>query len=872
MCDKKSLLRAGFLITLAVLTTLMSVAYAQPVNSVLRVGVYENPPKLFLDEQGRITGIHGDLLREIARAERWQLRPVPCQWSECLTLLERGEIDIMPDVAIDSDRQQRFDFHQQPALLSWSQIYESRGQGIVGLLDLDGKRIALLQDSIQQAYLESLADNFFLNVDWLAYDNQTQAFSAVSEGVADAVVSSSHSGDMEASRFGLTPTPILFQPSQLYYAVPAGRHEAVLTAIDNYLSLWRADPGSVYYRILEQWNYQNDRSLPGWVIWGSIALGLALLVAVAFSLALSYRVKARTRSLQESEQRLNVILNSVDAYIYIKDYKLRYQYVNRKVCELFGRPENEIIGKTDESFFDSRTYEQIRQNDMRVIRQGERVAHEEHSVSRDGKDEYTFLSVKIPLRNPDNTISSLCGISTDITEHRKMNSQLQQLASFDSLTGLPNRRLILERLEHALGGHEITGYQGALVLLDLDNFKSINDSLGHNHGDALLKHVAHRIERSLLPTDTSGRLGADEFVIIVEDLALELDDAVNRVNDLAETLRVQLSDPIDLHGHEVTTSVSVGVAMFSDAESVDELLKAVDLALGAAKNAGRNTVKFFNPTMQIEVTRRTNIEKALRRALDGTGLDLHLQPQVDGDGRMVGMEGLLRWEDAMLGRVPPGDFIPVAESAGLIVPLGEWVIAEACRILKRWQQHSATRSMTLAINISSRQFRSPKFVRQIADCIEQSGVDGRLLELEVTESLLIEDVQSTIERMRELRAMGIRFALDDFGTGYASLSYLKRLPLSQLKIDQSFVRDLMDDINDEAIVKTIIALGASLDLRVIAEGVETAAQAERLTELGCYFKQGYYFGAPQPEEAWQPVFEQAAPELPRLPQSGNTAL
>ncbi|HDZ10133.1 EAL domain-containing protein [Pseudohongiella sp.] len=829
-----------------------TVACPVTAQTTLRVGVYENTPKIFLDGDGRIGGMFGELLTEIAQREAWQIEPVPCQWNECLQMLESGTLDIMPDVAYIPERAQRFDFHRNEALLSWSQLYERDGLGLFSLLDLDGLRLAVLRGSIQQRYLMELAENFDLAVEWVWVDSLAAAFQAVASGLSDAAVANHFYGDMMAFEHGLQRTPIMFQPSRLYFAVPAGRHADLLAVIDTYLDQWKTDESSPYYDLLRRWSIEPDAALPVVVWWLIGILALALLGATLFAILLRFKVAEKTQSLTASETRLNTILNSVDAHIYIKDYKLRYQYANRKVCDFFGMSLDDIVGKKDSDFFDEKTCALLEQNDLQVIRHGERVADEEASILVRNQQQHDFLSIKIPLRNPDNSIYALCGISTDISELKQIRDQLHQLAFFDSLTGLPNRRLVLDRLDHAMAGRNKTGYEGALLFLDLDDFKVINDTLGHDAGDQLLQMFARRLERGLLSTDTVGRLGADEFVLIVEDIAVNAEDSLVRVRDMADILRRQLNQPFDLAGVDYVCAVSIGIAMFSDAKDgdVEALLKAADLALNAAKTEG-NSVCFFNPEMQIEVTRRTRIETALRKALAGDNLDLHLQPQVDAEGRVFSMEALLRWHDPQMGQVAPSDFIPVAETCGLIVPLGEWVLATACEMLADWKKDPVLSTLTLAVNISPRQFHHADFVDHILKCLERNQVDGARLELEVTEGLLIENVDVTVEKMDRLRERGIRFSLDDFGTGYASLGYLKRLPLSQLKIDQSFVRDLLLDPNDEAIVRTILALGSSLDLRVLAEGVETLALAERLREMGCQYFQGYYFSRPQPESYWR---------------------
>ncbi|MGM0633491.1 MAG: putative bifunctional diguanylate cyclase/phosphodiesterase, partial [Pseudomonadota bacterium] len=436
-------------------------------------------------------------------------------------------------------------------------------------------------------------------------------------------------------------------------------------------------------------------------------------------------------------------------------------------------------------------------------------------------------------------------------EHRRIQDQLHRLAWFDPVTGLGNRRLLLDRLEHALAAQQRTGYHGALLLIDLDDFKSVNDTLGYGAGDALLRQVADRLQAHARGTDTTARLSADEFIMMLEDLSTDEHQAMMQAQRFADIIMEQLGQSYELGRQSQVLSACIGVALFVDAEgSVNDLLKAADLALTSAKSAGRGNQRFYNQTMQTEINWRTRLETALRSAIQHDELRIEVQPQVDGHGRIIGMEALARWEDPELGHISPAQFIPAAEASGLIVSLGQCILARACRLLAQWQQHEDTRSLSLSVNISVEQFRHPGFEDDVTGLLTEWRIPPDRLELEVTESLLIMDLEAVSQRMQSLRERGIRFSLDDFGTGYASLGYLKRLPLYQLKIDQSFVRDLITDPNDEAIVRTIIALGDSLDLQVIAEGVETAEMADRLRELGCRHHQGFLYGHPEAPEQW----------------------
>ncbi len=815
----------------------------------LRVGVYQNPPKLFLDDQGEMSGILGDLIGEIGQRENWELNPVACEWEQCLKLLRDEQIDLLPDVALNDARARDLDFHRIPALHSWSQVYQLDGGALQAVPDLEGKRVAVLSGSIQERYLQHLTDSFGVSVIWLSVDSYAEGFALLASGEIDAVVSNHHYGEQQTISMDAEPTPIMFQPAQLFFASSNERHLTELQVIDDYLERWQTDPGSPYQTILRRWRDQEGTllHLPPFIIGLVALLAVMLVFAMIFNQLLRHRVDLRTRELQASENRMATILNSVQAHIYIKDTHLRYQYVNQKLCELLDKTPAEVIGKDDDALFESATAARRQRSDRQVLEQGSRTASEEINELAESGVRRTFVSVKIPLRDANDTVYALCGIDTDITEYRNIQKAIHQLAFYDPLTELPNRSLLIDRLRHALANQQQTGFEGALLFIDLDNFKNLNDALGHEKGDQLLTLVADRLREHLRPPDTLARPGGDEFVILLEGLHQHLDAAADQAKGIARDILRHLSEPypVDQANHIVTASI--GIVMFCDGQNnAEELLKRSELAMYEAKQGGRNNLRFFNPIMQAEATRRARIEADLRIAIEQNQLQLHVQPQVDQTGKVLGMEALLRWTHPEEGPIPPGGFIPIAESSGLIVSLGEWVLREACSLLDEWSQQPEMAQLTLAVNISPKQFRHADFVDMVLGLLEQSRFKPDRLELELTENLLIDEIEITAERMRVLGESGLRFSLDDFGTGYASLGYLKRLPLYQLKIDQSFVRDVLTDANDAAIVRTIVALGNSLDLRVIAEGVETESQRDRLLQLGCLFYQGYFFGRPGP--------------------------
>jgi diguanylate cyclase (GGDEF)-like protein len=443
-------------------------------------------------------------------------------------------------------------------------------------------------------------------------------------------------------------------------------------------------------------------------------------------------------------------------------------------------------------------------------------------------------------------------LSRDISERKENEARINNLAFFDPLTQLPNRRLLQDRLEHAVATSQRQHNLGALLFIDLDDFKTLNDNRGHHIGDLLLISVAARLKDSVRNQDTVARLGGDEFLVVLEGLDQELNTAAAQAQQIAEKILVTLNKAHQLEGLEYFNSPSIGICLFGDQSlSVDELLRQADQAMYHAKAAGRNTLRFFDPKMQAITAQRFAMQNEIRDALHQGQFQLYYQPQLDQQGKVVGAEALIRWLHPQRGTIPPLDFIPIAEESGLIIALGNWIVETACAQLLHWSQSPRTAHLALSINVSARQFQHAHFVEQLLAIIHRSGADPRKLTLELTESMLIANPQEVITKMDALKTNGIKFSLDDFGTGYSSLSYLKRLPISELKIDKSFVNDILTDTNDAAIARMIIRLAQSMELTVTAEGVETKEQRDWLEAEGCFKYQGYYFSRPVPIDKFQ---------------------
>ncbi|SFE45224.1 EAL domain-containing response regulator [Paracidovorax wautersii] len=558
---------------------------------------------------------------------------------------------------------------------------------------------------------------------------------------------------------------------------------------------------------------------------------------------------AAQEALRTSEARWRSLTQLSSDWYWEQDTQFRFVRVEGANRLITGLESNDIMGKTPWELSDF-GMSQERWQAHRAQLQAREVFYDleiEYSMP-DGSTIWVSVSGE-PFYGADGSFLGYRGVGRNVSDRKRAEAQIERLAFFDELTGLPNRRLLMDRMERVLATGARMGQYGALLFLDLDNFKGINDTLGHEWGDQLLQQAALRLSGSVRASDTVARLGGDEFVVVLSGLPDDEAQAVIEVRALGQKLLELLNQPYLLDGREIHNTASIGTALFHGREeTTHDLLKRADLAMYQAKAQGRNTLCFFDPQMQTTANARSALEADIRLGLQRAEFLPHYQPVVDAEGRVLGAEALVRWRHPQRGMVPPYEFIQVAEQTGLIMPLGQLMLRTACLQLADWSLRPETAEWTVSVNVSAHEFRHPDFVQQVTAALQESGASPRRLKIELTESLLLHDVEDTIAKMQELRAQGVGFSLDDFGTGYSSLAYLKRLPLDQLKIDQSFVRDVLTDPNDAAIACTIVALAHSLGLDVVAEGVETEGQREFLLRNGCRRFQGYLFGRPAPAE------------------------
>jgi diguanylate cyclase (GGDEF)-like protein/PAS domain S-box-containing protein len=549
------------------------------------------------------------------------------------------------------------------------------------------------------------------------------------------------------------------------------------------------------------------------------------------------------------------MIDQVHDYLFVKDNQSRFVIANRAVAADLGLQPSDLIGKTDFELHPARLAKKFFSDEQSVIASGEPMIDiEEFVITVSGAKKW-FSTSKVPLRNEQHEVIGIVGICRDITDRKRAEDQIHFMAQHDALTALPNRILLMDRLSQALLRAQRSNGRVTVIFIDLDNFKVVNDSLGHNAGDRLLRTVADRMVECVRATDTVARIGGDEFVILLND-----DSDRPDASAVIKKIRAAICEPISIEGQLFHVTSSMGIAAYpNDGQDADSLLMNADAAMYRAKETGRDRIQPYAEEMQIAAHEKRTLQEGMRTALERNEFFLLYQPQVDLEsGRVFAVEALVRWRHPEIGVIEPARFIPIAEESGLIVRLGDWVLREACRQNKAWQG-AGLPPLTMCVNVSARQFREKGWVKRVKRTLKETGMEAKYLELELTESLLMHDIPQAIATMQELQEVGVRFSIDDFGTGYSSLSALKNFPVARLKIDGSFVRNLPHDANDRSIATAIISLGQRLHMDVVAEGVESEEQLAFLRDNHCNEIQGYLFSPPvEPRELEELVRAQTA--------------
>ncbi len=841
--------RAGFPVILVVLLLGISVAVyfwagqragpAQAGAQTLRVGWYNNEPKIYTDDQGQPAGLFATLLEQMAARENWVLDWQPCVWEACLGALESGALDLMPDVALTTDRANRFRFHEQRVVEAWSQVYTRSGNSFVSIDDLAGQTVAVLSGSSQAAYLEHHFAGRNDRPVLLEQSDFASGFRAVESGAADAVVANNFYGSRHRGDYGLVNTPVTFEFVGLYFALGQTTPMAVLDAIDRHLLAWADDPGSVYYAALNAALAPPERArLPDWLL--PLLVATVTLVAVLLLAVLSLRwgIRQRTRQLSAAHARLDHVLTGSPVVLFTRSLP---------DCELTWVSPNaqNILGVSREALMEPHGRDSLLALEDRNI-----VAEALHTVRQRGHStaEYRIYDRNGRQRSireeqqvwgDGSATGEVVGSWTDITEQQEQAERVRYLTEFDPLTGLANREQFYRRLEHAIGVARRRGMSLIVVFADVDRFRYLNESQGSAVGDQSLVALASRLSGQEA-TDTTARLGSDDFAFFRFSEAASTDAAVYCRRVLAD-----LREPLDVAGAPVRLTASLGVAVYPrDAAEPEKLVSYSELAMMEAKRRGGDRWYAFEPELSEQVSRAFELERALRLAVSREEMRVLLQPQVNlVTGMLSGAEALVRWQHPDEGLLTPDHFIPLAESLGIVQEIDLWVLESVCGQLSDWDRQGFSLPR-VAVNLSALSLDGPTLADRILVILRHWELSPSRIQLEVTESALMRAPGRAMSTLSSLRSAGISIAMDDFGTGYSNLVQLRSLPLDWIKVDQSFVRDLDRSSMNRSIVRAVVSLAEAHGLGLLAEGIEEEQQRNWLREAGCLFGQGYLLSRP----------------------------
>ena len=828
-------------------------SHAAPAR--ITVALEDNyPPYIFLDHEGKPQGIIVDRWKLWEKKTGIPLRIISSDWDKAQALLYAGKADVIDAMFKTPERLKRLDFSQPHAQIDASLFFH---KSITGINDINSAKGFVLGVTKGDG-----------NIDWLRSKGVNNMLELRNY---ETMIQAAQRGDIRLF-FSDSPTAIYwlhkYRVDKLFRHTRPLNHGALhwATLKKNRALHKQIEQGFKLISPQEQQEIENRwLGTPVKKAEKSYLIYLAILIAIALGLSvfllirnrnLQGKVKASAEKLSATEGELQELANNSKQVFESANMPLAYYHfdgslidVNQAFADLIGFSIKDTLDLGNERI----TPLEYTVQDLKQFRQLKEKGHfgpyEKEFFHKSGQRKHIRLYGMKLNRKGESCAFIRC---EDITEFKEIEQHANFLAFHDTLTGLPNRQLAQDRLEQAITHADRDKNTIGLLYLDLDNFKAINDTLGHTIGDQVLVQVARRMTETLRVTDTVSRQGGDEWLIILPRLS-KTDDIVRVLVKITDCL----NEPFDIDGHEVSTSASVGIAVYpEDGKDLDTLLKNAEIAMYQAKESGRNSYRFFDENMHVGMDSQLNTANGLRRAIERNEFILHYQPQIDlHNGKVIGAEALVRWNQPGNGIVSPGEFIPVAEKSGLIVPIGEWVLHEACRQAAIWHK-SGWPDLVIAVNLSAVQFKRPDLEESIMRAINSTGIDPSLLELELTESTLIDNPESVISAVRRLKSLGIKIAIDDFGTGYSSLSYLKQFAVDKLKIDRSFVSDLATDPDDAAIVRAIIQMAHSLGLKTIAEGVETRSIQDRLFLFNCNEAQGYLFAPPMPTEAFTAYLEQ----------------
>ena len=838
-----TLLRQLSQICWVILVILCLTGQAQAKLTV-KIGHEQNHPMASTGNDGLPQGILIDIIEEVARREGWTIQYSPCLWNQCLDNLESGNIDLLIAIAYTPERAERFSFNKHTIISNWGMLYSRADRRIETYADLHGKRIALVHNDVYSNAFIEMQEKFNIRCELVYADNFKSIFGMIDKGEVDAGVANRFFSLLNEKEFKVRATPIIFSPVSVQIAATKDKHAELLAAFDRHLERMKKDPRSVYHQSLKRWLGIEGAgyAIPRWLWWlGAGSLGGAVLLII-FNTLLRREVRRKTADLRKLIKAVEQSANSV----IITDTNGIIEYANPRFCLISGYAMNELVGRQPNMLTSGHHPPELFDDLWNTIRSGNEWKGELRNKRKDGTLYWELCSIA-PVRNEAGSITNFVAINEDISTRKAQEEVLIWQASHDTLTGLYNRYYLESHLAAEMIRMNRQSQQLTLLLIGVDNMKFVNDTFGHDLGDHLLVEIGQLLRQAVCPACLVARFLGDEFLVVPP-----LSEQTGQANLLASKVMDALAAPLTIDGIAMKISVGIGVAAFpADGENVDSLLRNAETAMYEAKRKGHMTIVYYNSELHMRTQRRLMLETRLHKALENNEFSLHYQPQVCmATKSIIGAEALLRWTPPDLDPPQPTEFIPILEEISLIVPVGQWVMEEACRQAVAWQAIGLPR-MRMSLNISAIQFLRGDLITTVRNALAESGLDPALLCIELTESMLMHDTTQARLKLQDLRDLGVSLSLDDFGTGYSSLSYLSRLPVQEIKVDQSFIHRLHETPSDTTVVNTIIAMAQELGLEIVAEGVETDAQKQYLTERNCTTIQGFLFCKPLPVKQFE---------------------
>lgn len=827
-------------------------SFSAGIHHDIKIAVFPFKPLIYQDEKGNPNGFFYDIIEHIAETEGFETTYVFGTWENSLEAIKTGKIDLITSLAYTKERDEFIDYTKEGTFSVWSQVYTYHGTDINNIFDLNGKKVGIVKSDFSgQAFID-MAKKLEINCNYVYFENFSNIFENLDKKNIDAGVSSVTNSYAMKKEFHFEVTPIIFNPFTLYFGVPKGKNQELLRILDLRIKELKSDKNSYYYKRLNYWigvGESSENELNKNVIKSIVFLLIVLFLVILISLYLKSKVKKvtseilkRTDELEKVIKELNISEQAISGAtegICITDISGNILKVNNSFCQLSGYEKEELLGKNPRILKSGKQDAQFYLEMWESIIKTGSWRGEIWDRKKNGEIYPKWLAIDTIVCKSDDTTYYL-GISTDITKLKNTEEKVNQLAYYDDLTKLPNRRFFYEILERVVVRTKKHNKLAALLLLDLDRFKMINDTLGHSAGDIVLKITANRLKKSLKKSDTIARVGGDEFAIILEDV-----ENTQQIIIICQRIIEAISKNIEINNTSVLAGGSIGIVVIPvDDTEVEGLVMKSDAAMFHAKELGKGQFSFYSKEIQKKNKEFVIMENKLREALNHNEFSLFLQPKVlieNNKPRIIGAEALIRLTPKEESIIFPDRFIKIAEDTGLIIPIGKWIIEDACKKIFLLKKQNI--NTNIAINVSVRQLENFDIVSILKHAIERNNISPWDLEIEITESAFSKNIEKVIEILIQIRNLGIKIGIDDFGTGYSSLSSLLKLPIDYLKIDKSFI-DRLGEKDEKELVSSIIAISKNLNLGIVAEGVETKNQIDLISKYNSIVIQGYYFSKP----------------------------